>query len=323
MFFRRNKPRTEENTPASPSDGAPRATSADASVAYDVIGSVLTDVGCHREVNEDYIRLVQPADEERTRQRGVLALVADGMGGHAAGEVASHLAGEVITRTFYESKKPAALALHAAFMAANRHIYEAASKDERLQGMGTTCTALLLQNGTALCAHVGDSRLYLIRDGHIYVMSEDHSLVMEMVKQGLLSQEEARQHDDKNVILRALGLHPQVEVALWEQPFAVRLEDRFLLCSDGLSDLVKDEEILLLADEGEPEAACAQLVALARERGGYDNISVGLLRLAPPGAAEQQAAPEDLRATREAAEEAQSAQAADRRPPSGEIFKDE
>jgi protein phosphatase len=147
--------------------------------------------------------------------------------------------------------------------------------------MGTTCTALVLRGDEAFSAHVGDSRLYLLRDGVLQALSEDHWLVNEMVQQGLISKEEARHHEDRNVITRALGLHPTVEVATWAAPRSVRPHDRFLLCSDGLYDLVNDEEILETMEEQQPHIAAEQLVTLAKARGGHDNITVAVLWLKP------------------------------------------
>jgi protein phosphatase len=149
--------------------------------------------------------------------------------------------------------------------------------------MGTTCTALVLRNGSALSAHVGDSRLYLVRNGDIYLMTEDHSAVMEMVKQGWISLSDARHHPDKNVILRAMGSHPDVEVSTWQEPFPLKADDRFLLCSDGLYDLVEDEEIKQIVLASDPQNACENLVALAKERGGHDNITVTIASLKQPG----------------------------------------
>jgi protein phosphatase len=243
--------------------------------------AMLTDIGCRRRVNEDACHYVQPADPETLARRGTLAIVADGMGGYAGGEIASRLAVEVISRAYYDSVEAAPAALAAAFRRASREIYRTAMKDRRLRGMGTTCTALVILNGQAFCAHVGDSRLYLIRDGEIYLMTEDHSAVREMVRRGLISAAAARHHEDRNIILRALGTHPEVKIMLWDKPFQARPADQFVLCSDGLSSLVEDEEIRRAAIPAEPGAACANLIALAKERGGHDNITVGLIRLGP------------------------------------------
>jgi serine/threonine protein phosphatase PrpC len=244
---------------------------------FDVVASLLSDVGCVRELNEDSGACIQPDNPELRASKGSLILVADGMGGHSAGEVASRLAVDIITRIYYEDAGDPQSALKKAFREANREIHKAAEKDESKTGMGTTCTALVLQNGTAISAHVGDSRLYLVRRQAIYLMTEDHSAVMEMVKAGLITIEQARHHPDKNVILRALGSHPEVEVFSWNAPLPVRGGDRFVLCSDGLYDLVEDDEIKERVAERHPHSACETLIGLARERGGYDNITVGVI----------------------------------------------
>ena len=260
-------------------------------IKYEIVASLLSDVGCAREVNEDRGTFVQPGDSELLRKKGSLVLVADGMGGHSAGEVASSIAVDVISRAYYENDDDAQSSLTEAFQQACHKIYEAGLKDESLKGMGTTATALVLKNGRAISAHVGDSRIYLVRNEQIYVMTQDHSEVMEMVKRGLLSLEEARHHPDKNVILRALGSHEEVEVSTWDTPFPVREADLFLLCSDGLYDLVEDEEIKTVAMSGDPHSACESLIALAKERGGHDNITVGIVRVKPAGEADSKPLP--------------------------------
>lgn len=266
--------------------------------SFEIVASVHTDKGCVREANEDSGRFVRPNDPALLERKGALMIVADGMGGHSAGEVASQMAVELVSRLYYEAAgddAPGALA--AAVAEANRRIHAEAEADEAKRGMGTTCTALALRGGGAFAAHVGDSRLYLLRDGGVYQLSEDHSHVMELVRHGLLTKEEARTHEDKNVILRALGTTPEVEVSV-VAPVAVKAGDRFLVCSDGLHDLVADEEIgRTVAAAADEHAACEQLIALAKERGGHDNITVGLVGLVPSGTAQPEA--ENMRSTRE------------------------
>lgn len=259
-----------------------------------VDAGLLTDMGCRREINEDGGRHIHPVEGERLNRKGVLTLVADGMGGHAAGEVASRLAVEVISRVYYESSDEPARALKLAFREANRAIYNAAHGDENLKGMGTTGTALVLHQGMGYCAHIGDSRLYMIRGAGIYRMSEDHTMVMDMVKRGLLRPAEASRHADRNVLVRALGAAPNVEISTWEKPFPVREGDRFILCSDGLYDLVSDEEIKAATLEMDPPAACRNLIDQAKARGGHDNITVAIIALRTPVIGD----PEGLRATR-------------------------
>src|SRR6267142_3538920 len=155
-------------------------------MAEEVSVSVRTDVGCLRESNEDAGRFVKPSDPVVLENKGRLTVVADGMGGHSGGEVASALAVETIGRAYYNSTETPPESLKQAFEEANRRIYEAAIADQRLSGMGTTCTALVLYQDLAIAAHVGDSRLYLLREGELYLLTEDHSAVMEMVKLGII-----------------------------------------------------------------------------------------------------------------------------------------
>ncbi|MDT5269806.1 MAG: family protein phosphatase [Acidobacteriota bacterium] len=265
--------------------------------AFEIDASVQTDKGCVREINEDSGRMVRPADPALLATKGMLVVVADGMGGHSAGEVASQMAAEIVSRVYYETRAEPGEALRHAVEEANRQIHEAAANDESKHGMGTTCTALALCGGHAYAAHVGDSRLYMVRDGRLYQLSEDHSAVNEMVKLGLITKEQARTHEDKNVILRALGTNPEVEVSVLE-PFSVREGDRYLLCSDGLHDLVLEDEIASILTESEDiHAAGERLITTAKERGGHDNITVGIIAIMPEGTA----AAEDvnLRMTRE------------------------
>jgi PPM family protein phosphatase len=264
---------------------------------YEVAASVQTDKGCVREINEDSGRFVRPSEEELLREKGVLLVVADGMGGHSAGEVASQMAAELVPRLYFDADGEPQDALRGAVEEANRRIHAASLEDESKRGMGTTCTALALLGGQAHVAHVGDSRLYMLRGGKVYLLTEDHSAVMEMVKMGLITLEQARHHEDKNVILRALGTTPEVEVTMLE-PFSVRLGDQYLLCSDGLYDLVPDDEIEReLASAADIHAAGERLITLAKARGGHDNITVGIAAVVPPGDGGAEAV--DLRATRE------------------------
>ncbi len=267
----------------SPADRPLRNTRSESNGAYPprfaISVGLLSDVGCQRAINEDCGYYEQPHDPARLGSKGLLALVADGMGGHAAGEIASRMAATIISLAYYASRQPPREALSESFETANRAIYQAARKQSRLHGMGTTCTALVIHEGAAYAAQVGDSRLYLIRDEQIYLMSEDHSAVMEMVRRGALTIEDARHHADKNVILRALGTQPAVSVSTWQAAFPVRDQDCFVLCSDGLYDLLSDEEIRETVTSSEPQTACDQLIALARQRGGYDNITAVVIRL--------------------------------------------
>jgi serine/threonine protein phosphatase PrpC len=266
--------------PARP-EGRPTLGAEGRSIEGRIVAASLTDVGCVRDGNEDSFRIVRPLDD---RKDPLLAMVCDGMGGHAAGETASRLATDVIAASYRGDGDPGE-ALAEAVRAANRAIHEAARSAESLRGMGTTCTAVAIRDGKAWCAHVGDSRCYLIRDNDILLMTEDHSSVMAMVREGTITAQEARHHPDKNVILRALGSHAEVAVFEWPQPFVLHPGDRLVLCSDGLYDLIEDDEILGLVDGTAPQTACSSLVALARQRGAPDNVTVVILAVPEPQSA--------------------------------------
>lgn len=268
---------------------SPRATETDAtkSVRLRIIAAVQTDVGCVREANEDAYAHVEPEDAETRATKGTLTIVADGMGGHACGEVASRMAVEHVTRLYYQTELAATEALKFALEETNRIVHEASLADAHYYGMGTTCTALAIIGDTAVSAHIGDSRLYMLRDAQLRLMTEDHSAVMEMVKLGIITSEEARHHSDKNIILRALGTMPTVEADTWEAPIVVRAGDRFLLCSDGLYDLVRDAEIQQTLNTSAPHDACASLITIAKERGGLDNITIAIVSVESASASDE------------------------------------
>ena len=259
---------------------SPRTTVAapvpDEPLALDV--AIVSDVGNVREQNEDRGRCVRPGDAATLAHKGVLVLVADGMGGHEAGEVASSTAAEVVASSYYAHSGSPREALNDAVTEANAQIWSAAQSDEDRHGMGTTCTTLVLRGHEAFSAHVGDSRLYRLRDGAFEKLTTDHSMVEEMVADGLITEEEARHHDARNVITRALGIHEDVEVALGG-PLSVSVGDVFVLMSDGLYDLVTDAEMgAMLATPSVHDAAHA-LVERAKARGGHDNVTVAVVRV--------------------------------------------
>jgi serine/threonine protein phosphatase PrpC len=260
-------------------------------VTLEIRASVATHAGSVRSENQDAAIFSRPADDRALATHGVIALVADGMGGCQGGEVASGMACGTIPKAYFGSDGPVPAALRASLQAANLEIYQSAQAQPELHGMGTTAVAFVIAGCHGWLAYVGDSRLYLIRRGQIYRMSEDHSMVFEMVHKGLLTPEEARNHQDRNVLSRALGSHPQVDVSCWDEPFPVQPGDRFLLCSDGLHDLVTDEKMLELAGSVDLQQATARLVRTANENGGYDNISVILLEAVDPAASRSRPAP--------------------------------
>ena len=242
----------------------------------DITFAGLTDVGLTREHNEDYYGFFEPEERGKIRGKGRLFVVCDGMGGHAAGEVASRMAVETMGKVYYDVPRSPLEALKYSIEAANKAIYDEAQKDPDRKGMGTTVSALALVGKSAIVANVGDSRTYLVRDDTITQISEDHSWVMEQVRAGNLTHEEAKDHPYGNVITRSLGSKPDVKVDVFS-PLDIEQGDKFLLMSDGLSGLVSDEELLSLSSSLSPREAADRLVMLAKERGGHDNITVQIV----------------------------------------------
>lgn len=232
-----------------------------------------TDLGLIRENNEDKFEFFEPEEPEFLATKGCFYAVADGMGGHASGQIASELALKTILRTYYsDPAEDTAQSLVSAIRAANSYIYEVGKSVPGRDGMGTTCTAAVIWEGRLIIGHVGDSRAYLIRDGEIRQITKDHSWVAEQVERGALTQEEAESSPFRNVITRSLGIAPEVEVDVFQE--SLRVEDIVLLCSDGLSGYVSDSEILEIAGTSSPALAAMKLVDRANEHGGGDNVTV-------------------------------------------------
>src|SRR2546428_4139590 len=248
----------------------------------DVNAFGITHVGKQRQHNEDSFLVAAEAK---------LYLVADGMGGHAAGEIASRIAIDSISQFILHTKEDDGTWPHAydeqfrrstnrlmtAVRLANTRVLEAMRKDARLRGMGTTVVACLADDKTMSVAHVGDSRAYLIRDGMLSRLTNDHSWVFEQVQAGMLTEAEAEKHPLRNVITRALG------GALSVNPDASEVESRpgdvYLLCSDGLTGMGSEEEILrVVTDSSDIEKACQVLIDTANERGGLDNVTAILVK---------------------------------------------
>lgn len=244
---------------------------------YTIEAHVATDIGCMRNTNQDAIALVRPSHAEEEKRRGLLVIVADGMGGHKGGEVASALAVETICRRYFaESGEEPAEALERAMQEANQVVYAAAQENPALAGMGTTATALVLVDGQAIYAHVGDSRLYRCAHGRCTQITEDDSLVEEMVRNGIITACDTRRHPLRSVLLRSLGTTEDLQV-LAQHGARLRAGDSFVLCSDGLHEGVGPKDIAAAMQSPTPEDACRQLIDLACERDGSDNISVGVV----------------------------------------------
>lgn len=240
-----------------------------------------TDVGLKRAQNEDSHGEWIPSTAEERGRRGNLIVVADGMGGSRAGEVASRLAVETVVRCYREAPGTHPLAdLRQAVEAANRVVHRESAARPELSGMGTTCTAVVLRGADAYYAHVGDSRAYLIQDGVIRQLTRDHSLVAQLVRDGQLTPEQARVDPRRNVVTRSVGVGATVEIDAEHEPGLLRPGDTVLICSDGLHGMVADEELRAAASGADLERGCHDAIALANQRGGPDNITVVLARLA-------------------------------------------
>jgi protein phosphatase len=222
------------------------------------------------------------SSHEKFQQRGHMFVVADGMGAHAAGELASKLATDAVSLTYSKlTDRGPQDALLAAIQDANSQIHSRGNASDDFRGMGTTVSALVLLPQGALVAHVGDSRVYRLRGNRLEQLTFDHSLVWELRAAGHLASEESSSYIPKNIITRSLGPNPEVQVDL-EGFFSVRPGDAFLLCSDGLSGQVRDDEIGKIVSVLSPREAIRALIELANLRGGPDNITVIVVRAKAP-----------------------------------------
>ena len=246
-----------------------------------VRASGISDVGLKREGNEDTFS---------TKDSLGLYIVADGMGGHLAGEVASRVAVEMINKSFgrwveEETSEDQIFGnpdrsltkrgnyISGSIQLANRVVYEMAVEQEQYHGMGTTAVVLAVTPTLIIAANVGDSRIYMLRDGNIERLSKDHSIVAEQVEMGMMTEEEAESSPLRHVLTRNLGSSENVEPDIFE--IEPSNNDRFILCSDGLTDLVSDKEIgEMIQNEEDPEKLCQKFIEMALKRGGHDNTTV-------------------------------------------------
>ncbi len=241
------------------------------SAALEVAG--FTHPGQVRELNED-------TWASESLPMGELFLVADGMGGHRTGEVASSMAAESLVQTMRELPDVPPQSLPRALQRSNLAVFQYASKKAESRGMGTTMTAVMVDGNAAIIGHVGDSRAYLVRSGKILQLTRDHSWVAERVRQGLLTEEEARDHKWRNVITNALGSRPQLRLDLFG--LDLRENDILMVCSDGLSNLVLEAEMLQIITENPLDSldvVAQNLVDAANEAGGLDNITCVMARV--------------------------------------------
>ena len=248
--------------------------------AGSLIVAAATDVGLRRSGNEDNF-VLWVGDRGRERDSlGALLVVADGMGGANAGEVASQLAAATVLGTYRElgAADPVA-ALEQAITRANAVVYEQARQNPEQRGMGTTCTAVAIRGARLWLAHVGDSRAYLVRGETFRRLTHDHSLVAELVERGHLTPAEALSDPRRNQLTRCVGAMPEVAADVSQFEETLVPGDTVLLCSDGLHGLVSEGEIAMIAGDRGPAETCDELIAMAKDRGGPDNITVLVARV--------------------------------------------
>lgn len=224
-----------------------------------------TDIGLQRTTNQDAVLVCEDLN---------LCIVADGMGGHNAGEVASSLAVSIIedyTRAHVDDE-PKLDMIEKAFISANKEVYLKSIKEEECKGMGTTCSLVLVNEREITIGHVGDSRIYLLTEDSIKQLTEDHTLVESLIKRGEITRAAAKNHPKRNMITRALGTSVDIEVDLLT--YNVEKNSKVLICSDGLTGRIDDEEILEVINNNTIESAVESLVDLANVRGGSDNITI-------------------------------------------------
>lgn len=244
--------------------------------------SSFTDIGKLRQNNEDsFLELDLPESEEKR----LLLVVADGMGGHNAGEVASKTVVETIESYFksgsQSNNSDTLNNLKKSLEDANRAVLKASSNNVNLAGMGSTCTAMMIVDDKNFLAHVGDSRAYMVRGNKITQITKDHTLAEKMLDTGILSREEARNSPHKNMLIKAIGISEDLEIETYG-PFKIKLGDVYLLCSDGLTEYLDEEELCSILNMYEPEEACKLLIKIANKRGGKDNITVQVTKVISP-----------------------------------------
>lgn len=236
-----------------------------------------SDRGLVREQNEDSYRII-----DCSSNTPFVFIVADGMGGHNCGEIASRMTVEYISDTVdqgsldFHSSDDMEQALNEIVKGANKAVIEASLEQPETSGMGTTMTMAVIYENKVTLAHVGDSRVYLVRAGSIRQLTEDHSYIGELVKNGTITIEEAKMHPSKHVITRAVGSSPALEADIMS--LECEKDDIFVLCTDGLTNKLEEDEILDIAVNNDPDGACTELVNAAKSKGGEDNITVIVIK---------------------------------------------
>ena len=240
--------------------------------------AVQTDVGRVRTENQDHFCVYQPEDDATARRKGAFVVVADGMGGHTGGTVASHTAIDAIYESFTRSEADSMRELvEGAILSGNDAVRTKAQSNPQIKDMGTTCVCMQVRGENVLVAHLGDSRCYMFRGDAAEIVTRDHTYLNELVDIGLLTAEQAEGHPDKNIITRCVGMSASLDIEFNHRKAVAG--DIFAMCSDGLSNFVTTEEIQEEVFKSSAEDACTHLIELANSRGGDDNITVAVVKI--------------------------------------------
>lgn len=265
MFWKKkNKPTTIATLPGT--------------IQLDLNVVIRTDLGNIRTNNEDSSVFVRMSDENIVREKGYLLIVADGMGGANAGEVASRMAVDIVSNEYYKQAREAnhEKILGKAFTVANKEIFKLGSSNDGQKGMGTTCTAVVITGNSLFYAHAGDSRAYLYKGGSLVQLTEDHTYVHQLVKDGSITAAEAETHPQRNILVNAMGTKPELRVDTGQYPGSFDMNDRLLICSDGLYDYIHYAELNEIMGYDSLDRIAEYMISEAKKRGGHDNITVAL-----------------------------------------------
>jgi serine/threonine protein phosphatase PrpC len=257
-----------------------KCRSGDSLIVRKLIFANESHVGMVRSDNQDFLGKFPDESLDVSAPKGLLFIVADGMGGHKAGKEASKMAVDAVSKSYFADGTPAEItdALSTAFRSANHAIYSHSMSNPRYSGMGTTCTALVIQDDYAYIGHIGDSRVYQISKKKIVQLTKDHSKVAEMQRRGIITREEAKTHPERSHLYRALGTKAEAEIDVISQ-IPIGKNEYFVMCTDGLFNNVEDHEIHEIVLSQPPERACKALVELANVRGGQDNITIQIIHV--------------------------------------------
>ncbi len=240
--------------------------------------AIKTHVGMVRSENQDHFGVYRPSGPEEESRKGHFVVVADGMGGHSGGQIASQTAADAMVSTFKNSKlQTMQELLEESILAGNEAVKSKQESNPQLREMGTTCVNALVRGESIMVAHLGDSRCYMFRGSEDSQVTRDHTYLNELIDIGLLTPEQADGHPDKNIITRCVGMSQRLEIDYNHR--SIERGDIFAMCSDGLSNFVTIEEVGQVVRKHEPEEACELLIKMANERGGDDNITVAVIRI--------------------------------------------